>query len=121
MSSLDKILFAEIKLLSKQVSSREPFFQQIACLGKEEAEMIAYCEIYKMMFPEDKEFNSFLDKIVIPAFKKLGMVSWRRDTLTEMGLKLGQKTQYGTMPKEYYKRVKKFAEEMERAETENHK
>lgn len=106
MSSLDKILFAEIKLLSKQVSSREPFFQQIACLGKEEARKIVYCEFYKKLFPEDNEFIKFLDDIVIPYFKMLGMVEWNRDILTEMGLKLGQKQEYGTMPKEYMERVK---------------
>ena len=109
MSSLDKILFAEIRLLSKQVSSRERFFQTIACLGKKEAEKIAYCEIYKMMFPEDKEFNKFLDDIVIPAFKKLGMVSWNRGELTEMGLKLGSEREYGSMPKEFMERVEKHA------------
>jgi hypothetical protein len=115
MSALDKILFAEIKLLSKQISTREPFFRQIACLGKAEARKIVYCEIYKLLFPEDKEFNKFLAEKVIPAFKMLGMVSWNRDVLTEMGLKLGQKTEYGTMPKEYYERVKKHLEEMEHA------
>jgi len=109
MSSLDKILFAEIRLLSKQVSSRERFFQTIACLGKKEAEMIAYCKIYEMMFPEDKEFNTFLENIVIPAFKMLGMVSWHRGELTEMGLKLGSEREYGTMPKEFTERVTKHA------------
>jgi len=106
MSALDKILFAEIKLLSKQVSTREPFFQKIACLGEEEAMMIAYCEIYKLFFPEDKEFIKFLDEKVIPALKKIGMVRWKRDVLTEMGLKLGMEREYGTMPKEYMERLK---------------
>ncbi len=107
MSSLDKILFAEIRLLSKQVSTREQFFQEIACLGKKEAEVIAYCRIYQMMFPEDAEFNKFLDDVVIPAFKMLGMVSWERGELTEMGLKLGGKREYGTMPKHLMERVKR--------------
>jgi len=109
MSSLDKILFAEIRLLSKQVSSREPFFQTIACLGRKEAEIIAYCKIYELMFPEDKEFNAFLEEKVIPAFKMLGMVNWSRGELTEMGLKLGQEREYGTMPKEFMERIKKYA------------
>ena len=106
MSALDKILFAEIKLLSKQVSTREPFFQKIACLGEEEAMMIVYCEIYKLFFPEDHLFNQFLDKKVIQALKMMGMVKWKRDVLTEMGLKLGMEREYGTMPKEYVERLK---------------
>jgi len=106
MSALDKILFAEIKLLSKQVSTREPFFQLIACLGKDEGKMIAYCKIYQLLFPNDP-LNHFLEELVIPAFKMLGMVTWKRDTLTEMGLKLGSTRQYGTMPEDFYERLEK--------------
>ncbi len=90
-TAIEKILFAELRLLSKQVSKEEPFFREISCLGKEEAEMIAYCHIYMDFFPEDEEMKLFLEKFVIPAFKKLGMVHWNRDILTEMGLKLGAK------------------------------
>lgn len=88
-TAIEKILFAELRLLSKQVSKQEPFFREISCLGKEEAEIIAFCHIYMDFFPEDKEMKAFLERFVIPAFKKLGMVHWNRDILTEMGLKIG--------------------------------
>jgi hypothetical protein len=109
--SLDKILFSELKLLSKQVSTKEPFFREIACLGKEEAEFIAFCHIIKLFIPNDKELHKFLDETIIPSFKMLGMVTWNRDVLTEMGLKLGYAKEKGTLPKELEERLDATATE----------
>jgi hypothetical protein len=109
--SLDRILFSELKLLSKQISTKEPFFREIACLGKEEAELIAYCHIIKLFFPNNQKLNEILDKKIIPSFKMLGMVTWNRDVLTEMGLKLGYAKEKGTLPKELEERLDATATE----------
>lgn len=87
-TSLDKILFYELRLLAKDVSNKEPFFQQIACLGEEEAEFIAICHWF-ISLNQDKQVNDFLKTFIIPFFRRVGMVHWKRNEITEMGLKLG--------------------------------
>ena len=97
--SLDKILFYELRLLSRKVAEKDPFFKQIACLGKEEGRYIVYCRAFKRM-NDDEEFNKFLDKIVIPFLRELGMVNWQRDVITEMGLRLGEEGEEADVSKE---------------------
>ena len=93
--SLDKILFYQLRLLSRKIAEKEPFFKIIATLGKEEGRYIVYCRAFKRI-NDDKEFNEFLDKYVIPFFKEMGMVNWERDVITEMGLKLGEEGEEGS-------------------------
>jgi len=92
--SLEKLLFAEINLMSKQIASLkgEEFRKEVACLDKKYGEIIAICQTYIQWFKgskEDKEFNEFLKKQAIPLFKKLGIVYFNCDILTELGFKLG--------------------------------
>jgi hypothetical protein len=79
-----------MRLLSRKVSGKEPFYMEIACLEQGFAEMVAYCHAYKIMFPDDKEFNAFLDEKAIPILKRVGMATWPRDVLTDMGLRMGE-------------------------------
>jgi hypothetical protein len=87
------MLFETTRLLAFKLSVKDPFFQLTACMDVEDREYIAYCEIYKLLFPEDAEFNEFLDKTVIPAFQRLGNARWMRDIVTDLGLKVGMEHQ----------------------------
>ena len=72
------------------------FLQETACVHIEEREVIAWCHAYKIINPEDKEFNNFLDKIMIPVLIKVGRGRWYRDTITDLSLALsarGKSTQ----------------------------
>jgi len=89
-AGVDKYMYEEMRLLSRKVSGKEPFYQEIAALEINYAEAIAFCHSYKILFPEDKEFNKFLDEKMIPILKRIGMATWPRDVLTDMGLKMGE-------------------------------
>jgi len=91
-STLSKLIFETQKLLATRLSRIEPFLKATACMNRQYRELYAYCEIYKTLFPEDREFNDFLDKIVKPALQKLGHAAWLRDIITDMGLKIGTQT-----------------------------
>lgn len=62
-----------------------------ACLHIDEREIISIMKMYITMFPDDKEFNSFLTTRAIPAFKQLGFGKWYRDVITDLALALASK------------------------------
>lgn len=67
------------------------FLQSTACVHVEERELLAWLEMYKKLFPEDKEFIVWLDERAIPSFVILGQGRWYRDTITDLALALSQK------------------------------
>lgn len=64
------------------------FMKDTACVHLDEREIIAWCKIYGMVNPDDKEFNGFLESVVVPALIKLGRARWYRDTLTDLAFAL---------------------------------
>lgn len=83
--------FKEKVAMGERVGRIVPFLKDTACVHVEEREIIAWCEIYPLLNPEDKEFNEFLKNVAVPALTKLGMSKWYRDTITDLALALSQK------------------------------
>lgn len=86
--------FPEWRLTKQKISMSEKvgrilgFMKDTACVHVEQREEIAFCEIYKLINPDDKGFNEFLDGVAIPALVKLGQGRWYRDTITDLGFAL---------------------------------
>jgi len=64
-------LYQATRLLGQEIGKIEPFLAETSCMNYDERELVAYCQIYSIIFPEDKDFKKFLDKQAIPALKKL--------------------------------------------------
>lgn len=71
------------------------FMKETAMVHIEEREIIAWCYIYELINPEDKEFIDYLKKTVIPALTKLGRSRWYRDTLTDLAFALSARKRKG--------------------------
>jgi len=56
-----------------------------------ERELIAWCHAFKILFPEAKGFNEFLEVKAIPALTKIGLGRWYRDQITDLSLALSGK------------------------------
>lgn len=89
-SSLSKLIFETARLLAFKLAAQDKFFRLTACMDMENRENIAYCEIYKIMFPQDKELIAFIDKVIIPAFQRIGNARWLRTEITDLGLIIGE-------------------------------
>lgn len=87
--SLSKLIFETQRLLSAKIGSRFPFYKQTACLNEEIALYIAYCEIIKIFFPNKKRLIKFIDEKLVPALEKIGIATWSRSEITDLGLKVG--------------------------------
>jgi hypothetical protein len=102
---MERMLFTEQKLLSKQASKKEKFLQETALLNPENAEVIALIDTFKDIqnFVKDIEkeekkgvtdenilFVAFLDKVAKPMFRRLGMANRRSDVVTELGYMIGE-------------------------------
>lgn len=85
------ILYQTYKLLGQDIAKIVPFLSETSCMNPEVREFIALMKMYQKLFPEDKEFNEWLKKEVIPAFGYLGYAKWKRDVLTDLALKKGRK------------------------------
>jgi len=92
-----KRYFYEAKLIASEVGRDVAFLNKTSCMSPEVREMIACCEMYKIMFPEDQEFIEFLDKMAVPCLEKQGFASWHRDILTDMGLREAKKERRGSL------------------------
>ena len=51
---------------------------------------VAACEVFRLYFSEDKEFNKFLEEKIEPSLITLGQSEWNRDVLTDLGLKVSK-------------------------------
>lgn len=91
MKDKDEFLFQATRFLSQDVGVKIPFLKKTACMGKEGRELIAFCEMYVILFPEDKDFVKFLKKKAIPSLALLGHADWKRDVLTDLGLSIAQR------------------------------
>ena len=104
-NNMERMLFTEQKLLSKQASKKEKFLQETALLNPENAEVIALIDTFKDIqnFVKDIEkeekkgvtdenilFVAFLDKVAKPMFRRLGMANRRSDVVTELGYMIGE-------------------------------
>lgn len=67
------------------------FMRDTACVHIDEREVIAWCQVYKLINPEDKDFNDFLEKVAIPSLTKVGRSRWFRDQLTDLALALAMR------------------------------
>lgn len=77
--------------MSERVGKILKFMQETACVHVEERELIAWCEVYPLIVPEDKDFIKFLKEVVKPVFVKVGQGRWYRDTITDLGFALSGK------------------------------
>ncbi len=76
--------------MSQKVGGIIPFLKDTACVHLEQREMIAYCDAFIILFPEQKGFNRFLEKKATPALLRIGLGRWYRDQITDLGLALSQ-------------------------------
>jgi len=74
--------------MSEKVGKLLKFMQETACVHVQEREMIAMCEVYGLINPDDKEFNEYLEKVIKPSLIKVGQSRWYRDTITDLGFAL---------------------------------
>lgn len=90
MPRKDSFLIQAFNYLSQKVAEIEPFYNLTACLNPEERELIGFCKAYSIMFPEDKDFNMFLEEKITPMLKAIGISKWPRGEITDLGLRLGR-------------------------------
>ena len=79
------------RLLGQEVGKIEPFLAETSCMNYDERLEMAYCEVYAILFPDDKEFIDFLNKQAKPVLQKIGHAKWLRTELTDLALKKGIK------------------------------
>ena len=79
-------MWKEYRAMSTRVGKIIPFLQQTACMNREEREIIAWCKVFKILFPQVEDFNKFLEEKAIPAMIVLGQANWERDVVTDLGL-----------------------------------
>jgi len=92
MSTQDFYIRA-VNLLSQHIASLKPygvFLSELACMNKEEREIIGYIKGYTVLYPEDKDFNKFLERVIV-LLKYIGLSKWGRTELTDLGLMIGEK------------------------------
>lgn len=91
--SLSKLIFETQRLLSAKIGSQYPFYKETACLDMEVREYLAYCEIIKIFFPNNKRLTDFIDNKLKPSLEKLGIARWGRTEITDLGFKIGYEQQ----------------------------
>ena len=84
-------LYQAQRLLGQEIGKIEPFLAETSCMNYNERELVAYCKVYGILFPDDKEFIKFLEKEAIPVLQKIGYAKWLRTELTDLALKKGIK------------------------------
>ena len=67
------------------------FMKKTAMVYVDERELIAWCEAYPLINPEDEDFNELLNDVVVPVLIKVGRGRWYRDTLTDLAFALSSK------------------------------
>lgn len=85
-----KKLFQNYQLVASEVGVIEPFLKKTSCMSPTKRFEVAACEIFRLYFCEDKEFNEFLEKKIEPSLITLGHAEWNRDILTDLGLKVSK-------------------------------
>jgi len=88
--SLSKLIFETQRLLSAKIGAKHPFYRETACMDMEYREYLAYCEIIKLFFPENKRLIELIDKKLIPSLEYIGVARWGRTEITDLGFKVGQ-------------------------------
>ena len=91
--SLSKLIFETQRLLSAKIGAQYPFYKETACLDAEIREFLAYCEIVKIFFPDNKRLIDFIDRKVKPSLEKIGIARWGRTEITDLGFKVGYEQQ----------------------------
>jgi hypothetical protein len=67
--------------------------QKIACMHPEWREIIAYLEILKILYPEDKKLHEDINKLLIPICQKIGQAVWLPDIITHLAMKIGEESE----------------------------
>jgi hypothetical protein len=88
--SLSKLIFETQRLLSAKIGAKYPFYRETACMDAQFREYLAYCEIIKLFFPDNKRLIDLIDKKLIPALEYIGVARWDRTEITDLGFKVGQ-------------------------------
>lgn len=87
--SLSKLIFQTQNLLSARIGVQHPFYRETACMDAEIREFLAYCEIVKIFFPNNKRLIQLIENKLKPSLEKLGIARWARTEITDLGLKIG--------------------------------
>jgi len=76
--------------MGQQVGALEKFkdLQETACVHVQQRELVAWCRVFPLICPEEKDFNKILEERFIPALIKVGRGRWYRDVLTDLSLAL---------------------------------
>ncbi|MEM5867575.1 MAG: hypothetical protein QXG39_06615 [Candidatus Aenigmatarchaeota archaeon] len=91
--SLSRLIFETQRLLSAKIGAQYPFYKETACLDSEIREYLAYCEIIKIFFPNNKRLIEFIDTKLKPSLEKIGIARWARTEITDLGFKVGYEQQ----------------------------
>jgi hypothetical protein len=86
---MNKLYLGTVKLLSQDLAKLEPIYQQTACLGAEEREIIcvltAYADLIRTRKPDKAKR---IKEVIIPFIEKIGVGKWQRFELTDLGLRV---------------------------------
>jgi hypothetical protein len=92
MSQMNKLYLGTMKLLSQSLAELDPLYQQTACLGAEEREVICVLEAYaKLIEVKHPDKAKRLRDKLIPFIETIGVGKWIRFELTDLGLKVGSR------------------------------
>lgn len=81
--------YESAKYLGQFIPEIEPMLQETACIGDSERVIIAVLKYLKEQSDdkeEKKELQSMIDLV-----KALGFARWKRDTVTDMAIKIGKR------------------------------
>ena len=88
MSITTKDLFKWATYIGSQISGKDKFFQEIACMTTEWREVIALLEVLKIVYPNDKELHKDIENLKTIC-QRLGQAEWNPDIITHLAMKLG--------------------------------
>lgn len=97
--SIPKDMWETYRAMSVDVGREVDFLKETACMNQEQRIMIAHLNTAKRII-NHPDFDMFIDEVAIPHLKQVGMASWGRDVVTDLGFALaGRKSQYKNIKK----------------------
>ena len=86
MPSNKEFTLKQLRLISQIASRNEPFLQVTACLNPEIREIIGYVQAFEEL-TGDTSLKQFIGPL-----QKIGMATWGRTELSDLGFKIGYAT-----------------------------